>query len=153
MHGTQQILEHIEATEQRVLARLRLIEGRLCDAPDVLGFFGEALRRERERHQGASRDARLALLRLLSDARHDPALGYPHVKIVEALSRQQDERTGAPAELAFSRLVREARVSKGRAGRYLAVLEAGGYVSKREDGYRVWFKLIPDGADRSRFAR
>ena len=71
----------------------------------------------------------------------DVALRFPHRKIVEALLRQYDPSTGGFRALPFSRLVREARVSKSRAKSYLSALQHREYIERWRDGYRTWLRI------------
>ena len=41
----------------------------------------------------------------------------------------------------FSRLVKEARVSKNMTKEYLGLLERKGYIEQRTDGYRQYFRI------------
>ena len=71
----------------------------------------------------------------------DSTLRYPHRKILEFLSGQYDYQHGRFKEIHFSALVRECRLGKNKAKEYLGLLVEKGYLARRDDGYRIWYKL------------
>lgn len=75
----------------------------------------------------------------------DADLRYPHRKILECLLRHFNDATRDFDELCFSDLVRNARVSKSRAKQLLIVLEAKGYIRRRDTGYRTYYRIESAG--------
>jgi len=73
--------------------------------------------------------------------RNDKDLRFPHRKILEFLLGQYDFEKKEWREVNFSRIVREARIGKNKAKSYLTLLETKGYVEKREDGYKKWWRV------------
>jgi len=73
--------------------------------------------------------------------RHDKDLRYPHLKILDFLDGEFDSTKNEFKEVHFSKLVKESRVGKNMAKSYLSLLEQKGYIQKRSDGYRIFFKL------------
>ena len=72
----------------------------------------------------------------------DPDIRYPHRKILEFLSQKYDHEKSTFKEANFSTIVNECKIGKNKAGEYLKLLEEKGYIKKRDDGYRVWYKMI-----------
>lgn len=70
-----------------------------------------------------------------------PAQRFPHRKILEYLAQQYDYGEKAYVEVNMSRIVKECRLGKNRAKEYLDCLESKGLLVKREDGYRVWYRI------------
>ena len=77
----------------------------------------------------------------LSRVIDDHELRWPHRKILEFLCRQYDWQSNSFAEVHFSSLVRNARISKSRASGFLLHLERKQLIVRRTDGYRVYFRL------------
>ena len=75
--------------------------------------------------------------KLLSTFRKDPTLRYPNRKILDFLIEQYDYQEGKFREVHFSRIVKECRLGKNKAGEYFEFLVERGYVKRRDDGYRV----------------
>ena len=75
----------------------------------------------------------------------DPVLGLPHWKILQYLSRQFDTSKCQPTEVHFSKIVRECRLGKNKAGEYLKTLADKGFINRRSDGYRVWYSMRKEG--------
>ena len=71
----------------------------------------------------------------------DNELTFPHRKILEFLLNQYDYQTQQFKEVHYSKLVRDARLGKNKAKAYLDFLTAKNYIEKRNDGYRVLYKL------------
>lgn len=137
-------LDRIEAGMTRLGARFEARHA--TDA--ALGVLADGLAAYRRRvlEEAHATAAAVAQRRVLDRLCRDEALGFPHRKIVEALVRQYDPLNGTFRELAFSRLVRAARVGKSRTKGYLSLLERREYVVRRPDGYRTWFRIRPPAA-------
>lgn len=71
----------------------------------------------------------------------DSSLRFPHRKILEYLSRQYDYEKKAFKEANHSAIVKECRIGKNKASKYLKHLEGMGCIEKRHDGYRVWYRI------------
>lgn len=74
----------------------------------------------------------------------NPELRFPHRKILEYLSRQYDYEKKEFREVNLSAIVRQCRLGKNRVHEYLRDLEGKGLLQRREDGYRVWYKITID---------
>jgi hypothetical protein len=119
---------------------LGLISGRLAAAEPVLQLFADGLEAYRSR---LLRENRLGRIRseILSGIAADPECGFPHRKIIDFLLSEYDFAKDDFREVHFSRLARQARVGKNRAQSYLSVLERKGFISRRSDGYRMFFRI------------
>ena len=73
--------------------------------------------------------------------RNDPSIRFPHRKIIEYLQQQYDHDKQEFKESNFSTIVKKCRIGKNKAGEYLKLLQEKGYITKREDGYRKWYKI------------
>lgn len=73
--------------------------------------------------------------------RNDKRLRYPHNKIIDFLSNQFNYEKQSFNEIHFSKIVKECRIGKNMAKGYLDYLVEVGYLEKRDDGYRVWYKI------------
>ena len=78
---------------------------------------------------------------LIQVIQKNPALRFPHRKILDFLSRQYDYEKKEFQEVNQSTLVRECRLGKNMAKEYLRDLEVKGLVKRRSDGYRVWCRI------------
>ena len=85
----------------------------------------------------------------LSRVFRDTSLGLPHRRILEFLARQYEYCEQAFTEVQFSGLVRGAQVSRSRAKGYLMTLERKALIQRRNDGYRVHFRLTCPAGDSS----
>lgn len=81
-----------------------------------------------------------AVGRILNRARADH-LRFPHRKILDALLARFDYTSHSFQEANFSALVKEAHIGKNAAKEYLEFLEQKGYILRRSDGYRLFFKI------------
>jgi hypothetical protein len=77
----------------------------------------------------------------LEKIRTDKDLRFPHKKILDFLLDQFDFTKNEFKGIQFSKLVKEAHVGKNMANNYLSLLEQKGYIEKRNDGYRTFFKI------------
>ena len=71
----------------------------------------------------------------------EPLLRFPHRKILEFLARQYDYEKKAFKEANFSTIVKECKIGKNKAGEYLKLLGEKNLIRRRDDGYRVWYRL------------
>lgn len=78
---------------------------------------------------------------LLQVIRKNPDLRFPHRKILEYLAQQYDYREKQYHEVNHSTIVRECKLGKNLAKKYFNDLEAKGLIARREDGYRVWYRI------------
>lgn len=123
--------------------RLARIEKSLERGAGTFQFFNDALKAHKERQlQDSVLGSRLPQ-KVLGRIIADTSLRFPHRKIIELLLRQFDYEKQEFQEVHFSRLVKEAHVGKGAASGYLHVLQEKGYVIRRDDGYRVFYRLNP----------
>ena len=116
------ILERITNIEHAVSTRLGSIEETLEIAKDTFQIW----------HDG---------LRVHNKIRNDKELGYPHRKILDYLLSQYDFDTNNFKEIHFSKLVKESHIGKNMATSYLTLLVQKGYIRKRGDGYRLFYKI------------
>lgn len=80
--------------------------------------------------------------KLNAKIRQDRSLRYPHRKILEYMMEQYDFQHNRFREANFSRIVKECRLGKNKAGEYLSLLVERGYLGKRSDGYRIWYRIL-----------
>ena len=78
---------------------------------------------------------------LLARISVDPDLRFPHRKLLDFLVGEYDYNKDQFEEVNFSRLVKECKVGKNKAQGYLSVLEQKGFVVRRDDGYRIFFRI------------
>ncbi len=135
------VLIRLSKFEQHFSNRLDQIENRLCVGAETLSFFDDALRQYRVRFCDEKLRLQAAPYRLLAMFSTDRELRFPHRKILENLLQQFDFKHAQFREVQFSRLVREARISKGGAKDYLSLLVAKNYVRSRNDGYRRFLRI------------
>lgn len=138
-----QFFARFESFEALMKERLDRIEARIASNSEPADFFSEALKayRGKVNAEFESEKKRSKLDRLSEIFRRDAMLRYPHRKILDFLLSQYDFRTESFKEVHFSRLVRESRIGKNMANTYLKPLEDKGYIERRSDGYRVFFKI------------
>ena len=117
--------------------QLERIEHKLDAGEDTFSFFSLALHAYRKQHLSIASTPH----RLLALFSTDPELRFPHRKILECLLQQYDLEAAAFSELPFSKLVRISRVGKQAARDYLNFLKQKRYVTRRSDGYRIWFRI------------
>lgn len=131
------------AQAQDILLKLSRIETRLdqfiSSGDGIFSVFNAGLEAYRGRLLTETRASPANAL--LARIQRDSELRFPHRKILEFLSQQYDFAAQEFKEVFFSEIVRNARVGKNRAGRYLSLLERKGLVEKRHDGYRLFFKI------------
>ncbi len=140
----EQIMEELA----NIRSGLDRIEGQIAAGSTLFEVFNGGLEAYRRKDVAHFRHATAQQMwHIRSQA--DPDLLFPHRKILECLLRQYDDMTDQFGELHFSALVRQARVSKSRAARYLAALEEKGYVRRRDDGYRVFYRIIGSSPPRA----
>lgn len=135
-----QILLRLDRLEESLVGTLRDIQQRLSSGQEVIQVFSDGLQAYKKRCIGEVHSG--SHPRIIERIRQDRQLRFPHRKIVETLLSQYDFKEQGFTELHFSRLVREARVGKNRAKGYLSLLTEKGYVQRRDDGYRKFFKLL-----------
>lgn len=137
------ILERVSCIERSLREGLERIEAQLTLGHETNSFFSDALNAYKKRALQQQEDAQkqVALASLEAKFRLDKELRYPHRKILDVLLSKFDYQTGIFQEIHFSKLAREARVGKSIAKKYCAFLEAKGYIQKRSDGYRIFFKI------------
>jgi len=78
----------------------------------------------------------------LTQVRDDPGLGFPHFKIMDVLLKLFDPSSGEFCELHFSALVKQSRISKGRASGYLSILKEKGFIQERRTNYKTFYRAI-----------
>lgn len=135
------VLTKISEFEQQFSDRLNRIEDRLRVGAETLSFLDDALRQYRDRCCDEQLRLQAAPYQLLARFSTDRELRFPHRKILEQLLRHFDFKHAQFREVQFSRLVKEARISKSGAKDYLSLLKAKNYVRSRNDGYRLFFRI------------
>ena len=138
-----EILERVSSLKRTIDERLGRIEAALEAGIEPARIFSDGLKAYRERTLREELGGRriTAEDRLRHRVRQDSNLSFPHRKILDCLMEKYDLSLEQFQEVHFSKLVREARVGKNRAKAYLSLLEQKGYVEKRDDGYRIFFRL------------
>ena len=143
MGAEAEVVARLVRIEELLVTGRQLVEERLRPGQQVLQALDDGLVAYRRR---VLADAHIAERARVLDGwsakiRADTGLGFPHRKILEFLASQCDLQMKKFKEVHFSRLVKEARLGKNRASGYLVLLEQKGYVHRRSDGYRTFFKL------------
>ena len=134
-----EILEGIERIEDSIGG----IEKTVATGQEVLELFNQGLRLYKEnllKKAGISKRNK-HLYEWSEKIRNDGDLRYPHRKILDFLSGQWDLSKNQFKEVHFSKIVKEAHVGKSKTNSYLSLLERKGYIQKRDDGYRRFFKI------------
>lgn len=139
-----QSAEDFKDFSNAVIQRLDYIDERLQVGQAFFTFFRDAMKAVRKRH--LELDA--VPWRFLSRMSQDVFLRLPHRKLLHRLAQRYDFERGCFLELSFSKLVRDAHVGKQAARGYLGELQSLGYVFRRGDGYRIWFRIRDDRVDR-----
>ncbi|MDA2934366.1 hypothetical protein MYX82_08480 [Acidobacteria bacterium AH-259-D05] len=126
-----------------ILQRVMRIEDALQQ--DGFQFFNNALKAYKDSCLKETQISKRQILvnQYIKKCQLDKDLSYPHTKILNALLDQYNFSEHRFKEIHFSRLVREARLGKNKAKGYLSLLEQKGYIEKRNDGYRKFFKVRP----------
>lgn len=127
-----------------VSEQLTRIEEKLAAGGELFSFFSAALKAYRQNQLEIERTPHMALARFAGDAE----LRFPHRKLLEALINLWDFEKATFGEIAYSKLVRKARVGKQAAREYLSLLLQKQYVEKRSDGYRIWYRLAHPGVSK-----
>lgn len=78
---------------------------------------------------------------LYKKIRADKELRYPHKKILNFLIEKYDFEKKCFGEINFSKLIKDCHVGKNMGKEYLEFLIEKGYLLKRSDGYRIWYKI------------
>jgi len=122
---------------------IRRIEEKLSSSEDVFRFFANGLKsyKDKDLQVGKESASKLLINSTAERARNDKELRYPHLKILDCLLRHHDHFKNEFKEVHFSKLVKESRVAKGMAKEYLTLLDQKRYITRRDDGYRVFFKI------------
>jgi hypothetical protein len=130
-------------TMENMMHRLKSIEEKLHWGEDTFHFFRDGLGAYRERFLKDTPVSQInsPISNLHNKLLHDKELRFPHRKIIEFLLQQYDFKTNNFEEVCFSDLVKGARIGKNMTNDYLALLEYKGYIQKRSDGYRKFFKI------------
>ncbi|MFQ5787153.1 MAG: hypothetical protein ACE5H1_04155 [Thermodesulfobacteriota bacterium] len=132
--------------ETEILDRLGRIETLLALGSEPFAFYADALEAYRKRVlKGQSEESQRHVIDKLRERfALDKELRFPHRKILDSLLSHYDFKKGAFQEIHFSALVEKARIGKSVANRYLSFLESRGYIQRRTDGYRVYFKIAEE---------
>lgn len=138
-----EMLARVDELQQALVEGFARIEARLSNGTEFVLLLSEVLDAQKQK---ILRSQTLELQRSVADKWHarirsDSILRSPHRKILECLLVEYDFERQMFQEVNFSRLVEKARIGKSMANRYLEFLEGRGYVEKRTDGYRVYFRL------------
>lgn len=140
MISDERILERLDQLERSLVDNLQILESRLAAAEPAMRLFDDGLNAYRTRLLHENRLGRIRQ-ELLARISVDGELGFPHRKILDFLVGEYDYSRDEFKEVNFSRLVRECRIAKNRAQGYLSLLEHKGFVVRRDDGYRMFFRI------------
>ncbi len=124
-----------------IAAGLRDIKSCIGKGEEVTAFFTDALNHYRDKLLGEARAANVVLNHWRARVMNDMELRPGHRRVMEFLLGLYDPVSSDFREIHFSELVKKARVSKRSAKEYMALLVAKGYVAKRSDGYRHYFRV------------
>lgn len=130
----------LQEIQKQIASRLDRIEQKLDQGKDTHSFFSIALHAYRQHHS----DIATIPQKLLALFSSDLDLKFPHRKLLEHLLQHYDFETAAFQELSYSKLAAAARVGKQAAREHLSLLQEKGYVERRDDGYRIWFRINQD---------
>lgn len=138
-----EILQRVTRMEHTLDEGLREVRQKLTSGEETFQFFKDGLSAHKDRALKDTElsNAQTAINKWAEKIRRDKELRFPHRKILDALLQQYDFEKHNFNEIQFSKLVKEAHVGKNAAKAYLALLEQKGYVEKRDDGYRIFFKI------------
>jgi predicted transcriptional regulator len=136
-----EILERIVRIEKALAQGFGEVREKLEIGKEPFQFFNEALRLYRDKFREEILPVKVFLHDWFTKVRNDGSLRYSHRKILEFLLERYDFQNRAFQEVHFSKLVKEARIGKNMGKKYLMELEEKGYVEKRNDGYRMFFRI------------
>ena len=137
---TREILQRIQEIDGSVKERLQRIENQLAAGQSVFQLSNEGLTSYRKRLMKEDNTAKL-VASVSERVRVDKELHYPHRKILAFLIGRYDPTQRQFGEVHFSGLVKRARIGKNMAKEYLGLLERKGYIERRTDGYRKYFRI------------
>ena len=137
------LLKRMNQLEQTLVTRLSLIERKLTVAEEGFQLFSDGLDAYRKRWARTMQSsiAYSTSRKLGEKIRNDLELRFPHRKILECLAEQYDYENNRYTEINFSSLVKHACIGKNLAKQYLTLLEEKGLIERRDDGYRVFYRL------------
>ena len=138
--NNSEVLERLDRLERSFTESLRVLELRLAVAEPLSRVFNDGLEAYRTRLLHQNRQGRVRQ-ELLTRINTDGELRFPHRKILDFLGGEYDYNKDEFKEVNFSRLVKECRIGKNRAQGYLSVLVRKGLVTRRTDGYRIFFRI------------
>lgn len=139
-----EILERIIKIENALSQGLNEVKETLNLGRDSFQFFTDGLNGYRERRIKEVEASKTQVLvgSYLEKFRKDKELSFSHRKILKFLVEQYDFQKKVFKEVHFSKLVKEAHVGKNVAKGFLELLEAKGYIQRRHDGYKTFFKIM-----------
>jgi predicted transcriptional regulator len=134
----------VEGLEQTVSEGIREIRQNLCLYEEHRflldhGLLGLKAKIAKQTARKLNTDPRSILYERM---RIDKMLRHPHRKILDFLSGLYDELGNEFKEAHYSELVKQCRLGKNMASSYLRFLDDKGYISRRNDGYRVWYRVL-----------
>lgn len=139
----ERILDRITSIENNLSQELKRIDDKLSQGQDYFtiinhGLNGYRKNVEKELSQtNAVRQTRKILLQISEDNE----IRHPHKKIIEFLLKQYDHEKQQYKEIPFNKLVRNCHVGKNMANNYLSLLIRKGYIERRSDNYRIYYKI------------
>lgn len=136
-------MQRVIRLEHALVEGFRHVEEKLSPGQETFQLFSDGLRAYKDRllKEAHVSDSYITLRQLTERIRTDKELRFPHKKILDFLLGEFDPLKSEFREVHFLKLAREARIGKNMASGYLSLLEEKGYVSKRHDGYRKFFKI------------
>ncbi len=132
----QHMLKKLEDVEQGIHLKLNQLEDRLKSGEELFQLVQDGLKAHKKRTTESQQ-----VTQLHERIRHDKDLRFPHRKIAEFLTNQYDYHHKHFKEVHFNKLVAQTKIGKNKAGEYLDVLSKKGYIQKRTDGYRNFYKM------------
>lgn len=79
--------------------------------------------------------------KLLKRIKNDDSLTCPQKKILNYMSQMYDFRINEFKEVYQSQIIKACKLGKNMAKRYFFQLIDKGYIKRRDDGYRIWYKI------------
>ncbi len=143
MENSKTLATRLNQLEQTILNRLQQIEATLQNGKNTFTFFNNALNCHTDiTLQDLTKNAPDNPVNIWHEKiRNDPEIRHPHRKIMETLINEYDYLKKQFKPIHFSKIVKESKVGKNKAGEYLDLLSKKGFILKEETGYRTFYKI------------
>ena len=142
-HEKRELLERLDKLEDQLHKRLSDIQAGLEEKLWPLSITKRGLEAFKHDIIKETKAAHDPVLLWQARIAQDRDLTYSHRKIMDRLLDQYDPITDCFKPMQFGKLVKDARVGKGRTKGYLQVLEEKGMIKSWSDGYRRFVVVQP----------